>query len=81
MSGTQTVQYMHIMNWVYQLPGTFIGDYDSSIIKGVKEWAMKGPKELFTFTDILMVYGYFAKTGILYQKFENFDFTHKSNDE
>ena len=34
MSGTETVHYMHLMNWVYQLPGTFIGDYGDSGIKG-----------------------------------------------
>ena len=44
MSGAETVHYMHFMNWVHQLPGTFIGDYDSSKIKGVKERVMKGPK-------------------------------------
>ena len=44
MSGEETVHYMHFMNWVRQLPGTFIGDYDFSIIEGVKEWVMKGPK-------------------------------------
>ena len=34
MSGAETVHYMHLMNWVYQLPGTFIGDYDDSEMKG-----------------------------------------------
>ena len=34
MSGKETVHYMHLMNWVYQLPGTFIGDYGDSEIKG-----------------------------------------------
>ena len=46
MSGAETVHYMHFMNWVHQLPGTFIGDYSRSPsnIKGVKERVMKGPK-------------------------------------
>merc|ERR1740137_439989 len=35
MSGSETIHYMHFMNWVNQLPGTFIGDYDSSNIKGL----------------------------------------------
>ena len=43
---------------------------------------MKSPKRLFTFADIPhMTYRYFTKKKNLYQKFENFDLTHKSNDE
>ena len=34
MSGPETVHYMHMMNWLYELPGTFIGDYGDSEMKG-----------------------------------------------
>ena len=35
MSGSETVHYVHFMNWVRQLPGTDIRDYDRSNMKGV----------------------------------------------
>ena len=35
MSGSETVHYVHFMNWVRQLPGTDIRDYDRSTMKGV----------------------------------------------
>ena len=41
MSGAKTVHYIHFMNWVRQLPGTDIRDYDRSVMKVYVEGCLK----------------------------------------
>ena len=41
MSGAKTVHYIHFMNWVRQLPGTDIRDYDRSVMKVYVQGCLK----------------------------------------
>ena len=41
MSGAETVHYIHFMNWVRQLPGTDIRDYDRSQMKVVVQTCLE----------------------------------------
>ena len=41
MSGSETVHYVHFMNWVRQLPGTDIRDYTRSDMKSVVETCLE----------------------------------------
>ena len=52
----------------------------------VKKWVANSPTLLFTFADMAHRFwweyvGILKKDGIIYQKLENYDLTHKSNDE
>ena len=40
MSAAETVHYIHFLNWVRQVPGTDIRDYDRSTMKVVVETSL-----------------------------------------
>ena len=76
MSGAKTVHYIHFMNWVRQLPGTDIRDYDRSQMKGVVQTCLEAWETMFNVqtmqsTSSDLTYGSLWKEKLFFSNLRN----------